>query len=606
VRYPKPIQELVHHLDSSDRLTAEVLGQALRRHPVTLDDIAAWVRFDTSSYTRNLILRQERWELRLLCWRPGQGSSFHGHGPSACAFQVVRGSAHECILGQRDRTWTPGAVVEESMPLVHQLSNQGPDPLISLHAYSPALPVDAPSSAEGPTVVVVGGGFAGAATVYHLLLRAPAALRIVLVERGPWLGRGVAYGVDSPVFSLNVPASRMSIDPERPDDFVAWSAAPEPHAFLPRALYGRYVEDALARAIRASPAKLRIARGEVQRISEAGVHLADGRTLRADGVVLATGIEPRRSPNWLSSDPRVVDAWDECALATLPREGHILVLGAGLTALDVVKLLHQRAFRGRITVLSRRGLLPRPHLTPFSHGSPMSAELLSEAPRSLRALVRWVRAHAGREVASGGHWQQAIDSLRPHLSRLWSALPPSDRARFVRHLRPYWDVLRHRAPEDSLAQVNAGAADGSLRVVAGRVLACAPRPEGLLLTLRERGGPVREERFDAVVRCLGPALESSDLEAPLLGSLLKSNAATPDPAGLGIVTHPDGRLARNGAGHLPSLFAVGALRRASAWETTSVPDISRQAKEVACALLGDILEGPSRRVTARAERVAGS
>lgn len=595
MRYPQPIQQLIHHLNSSERLTAEVLGHALRAHPVTLDDVAAWVRFDTSRYTRNLILRQERWELRLLCWRPGQGTSLHGHGPSACAFRIVRGSANECVLGQRDRTWTPGAVIEESTPLVHQVSNQGPDPLISLHAYSPALPVDAPSPVEGPTVVVVGGGFAGVATVYHLLQRAPAALRIVLVERGPWLGRGVAYGVESPLFSLNVPASRMSIDPERPDDFVAWSGTPEPHAFLPRALYGRYVEDAFARAIRASPAKLRIARGEVQRISEAGVHLADGRTLKADGVVLATGIEPRRSPHWLSSDPRVVDAWDECALATLPREGHLLVLGAGLTALDVIKLLHERAFRGRITVMSRRGLLPRAHLAPFRHGSPMPAELVSEAPRSLRPLVRWVRAQAERQVASGGAWQQAIDSLRPHLTRLWSALPPPDRARFVRHLRPYWDVLRHRAPVESLAQVNAGAADGSLRVVAGRVLACAPRPEGLLVTLRERSGPVREERFDAVVRCLGPALENSDLETPLLASLLNSRAATPDAAGLGIVTDSDGRLAGNGAEHLPPLFAVGALRRASAWETTSVPDISRQAKEVACTLLRATLEGPLRK-----------
>ena len=116
-----------------------------------------------------------------------------------------------------------------------------------------------------------------------------------------------------------------------------------------------------ADAVRESPSKLRVVRGEAIAVDARHVHLADGTALPADVVVLATGIAPRLSPSALPDDPRVLDAWDECAVASLPREGRILVLGAGLTALDVVATLDARGFRGDATILSRRGLLPRPH-----------------------------------------------------------------------------------------------------------------------------------------------------------------------------------------------------------------------------------------------------
>src|SRR5438105_2039123 len=115
----KAVETLAGELDGAAALSADVLGAALRRHRLTLDDVAGWVRFDGANYVRNLIAKTQRWELRLLCWRPGQGTSLHGHGPAACAFTVLRGTASECVLGARDRSWTPGAVVEESTPLVH-------------------------------------------------------------------------------------------------------------------------------------------------------------------------------------------------------------------------------------------------------------------------------------------------------------------------------------------------------------------------------------------------------------------------------------------------------------------------------------------------------
>jgi uncharacterized NAD(P)/FAD-binding protein YdhS len=484
--------------------------------------------------------------------------------------------------------WAPGDVVEEATKaLVHQVGNASGDAMLSLHAYSPALPVDAPSPRAGRNVVVIGGGLSGAAVAYHLLRRGDSDLRIALVERGPLLGRGVAYGVDSEVYRLNVPASKMSLDPERPTDFVGFAGAEaDPSAYLPRAKYGAYVSARFADAVREGRPKLRVVRGEAVAVDARSVHLADGTALPADVVVLATGIAPRLSPSALPDDPRVLDAWDECAVAALPRDGDVLVLGAGLTALDVVAMLDAHGFRGRATILSRRGLLPRPHLVAPGVPAPLSRAAADAAPRDLRGLIRWTRAHVQERVAGGEAWQLAVDALRPHVSRLYRGLPPEDRARFVRKVRPYWDVIRHRAPADALARVDAWRAEDRLEVLAGRVASCVAGPHALEVELDLLGGPRRARRFDRIVRCIGPALERCEVDAPLVHSLIAGGIAAADPAGLGIVTDEEGCVVGPAGAASDRIFALGALRRASSWETTAVPDIAAHAHTLARHIVG--------------------
>ncbi len=583
------LRGLVDQVESRDdgALAPASLARALRR-PLDIDDVADFIRFDAENYVRNLIVRTDRWELRLLCWKPGQSTTVHSHGGSACAFRVVRGSAVERVLGDRDRVWTPGAVIEESSPdLIHQVGNPGGDPLITLHAYSPPLPVEGPSKRAGYEVVIAGGGFAGTALAYHLLRQNRPDLRITLVERGPWIGRGIAYGIDSTVFRLNVPASKMSLDPENPDDFVRWAGAGDkPNAFLERARYGAYVIDRLAGAIRNAPGKLRIFRGEAVSVEDGGVRVATGELLGADVVVVATGLAPRIATGGLVADARVIDAWDECGLATLPREGRVLILGAGLSALDIVSLLNRRGFRGGLTILSRHGLLPRSHVEPFSSARPLSAEIARAAPQNLRGLLAWGRALIREAERRGEPWQHAIDSLRPHIATIWASLPPSDRARFVRSVRPYWDVLRHRAPLDVLEIIERWRAEGRLELLAGSVSQSAAAPGGLDVSIRLASGHQRDVRYDAIVRCIGPALRQIEMETPLIRSLVARGVAVRDSSGLGIVTDQIGALVDPSGSSSDRYFALGAERRASMWESTSVPDISVHALSLARRLVG--------------------
>jgi uncharacterized NAD(P)/FAD-binding protein YdhS len=320
-------------------------------------------------------------------------------------------------------------------------------------------------------------------------------------------------------------------------------------------------------------------------IDDRSVSLSDGARLPADTVVLATGIAPRVAPSSLPHDPRIVDAWDERGLSTLPTHGRVLVLGAGLSALDVVALLDARGFDGALTILSRRGLLPRPHLDRARPPVPLALSEVDAAPSDLRGLVRWVRLTIHAYEQAGHPWQLAIDALRPHVSRLYRALSARDRARFVLTVRPYWDVLRHRAPIDALALIDRLRGEGRLEVLAGRIAHCEPHEHELEVEMVLGSGSRRRERVDFIVRCIGPALEPSEADTPLVRALIASGLAAADQAGLGIETDPLGRVVDASGKPSERLFAIGAVRRASSWETTAIPDISIHALALAERIL---------------------
>ncbi len=89
----------------------------------------------------------------------------------------------------------------------------------------------------------------------------------------------------------------------------------------------------------------------------------------------------------------------------------------------------------------------------------------------------------------GSDWRPVVDSLRPVTQTLWRSLGNTERARFVRHLAPRWDVHRHRvAPQiDELLQ--AKRQSGRLIVVAGRVLSVANDSDTIEMSVRRRGAP---------------------------------------------------------------------------------------------------------------------
>lgn len=447
---------------------------------------------------------------------------------------------------------------------------------------------------DRPTVAIVGGGASGVLTAVHLLRRR-VPVRIVLVEDRPRLGRGVAYGTTCDAHLLNVPAHGMSAYPEEPDHFLTWARARRPgverRSFLPRRLYGEYLEWCLDQEIaRARRHTFTAVQGRVTGVVStpvgAGLKLADGATIWASQVVLALGNSAGAValPRWGSPRP-VRDAWEPEVLAGLAGSDRPVVLvGTGLTAVDVVISLQEAGFGGPIQAVSRRGLLPRAHIPtsrPASIGPPVAW-----APRTARELLAVLRAEVRRVEQRGGDWRDVVDSLRPVTQRLWASLPEAEQDRLHRHALRYWEVHRHRMAPEVAGRIAALQASGRLQVSAGRIVSLVERGDAAEVVVRPgfgqaaQGGLVRIEAA-AVIRCTGPRESLSEVGDPVLDCLFSAGDARPGPLGLGLAVDPGGRLLDRQGRPSPVLWAIGPLRRGALLETTAIPEIRVQAAALA-------------------------
>lgn len=449
---------------------------------------------------------------------------------------------------------------------------------------------------DGPmSVVIIGGGFAGAALAVHLLDGAVAPLEITIVETRPEPGRGVAYSTRERVHLVNGPASYFSLYPEAPEHFTDWLGAGQvddlwsPPAgdlascFAPRWVYGSYVTAELARAVRdaAGRASFRHIRAEatdIRRASGLDVATTAGR-VRADAVVLATGVFPVADPveQVVAGHSRyVANPWDPAALDRIADAGDVLLVGASLSMVDVVASLEARGLRGRYRVISRRGHLIEPHRSPEPAPDFLAGEAL---PTTARGLLRRVAAERRALAASGGDWQTLPPALRPWILPLWQGASDAERLRFNRHLRSLWDVSAHPAAPEPFAAVDRARADGRLVAGAGRLLSLAARDEGLVASIRwRRDGAVERLRFDAVVNCRGHQQHDwRRIEAPLARNLIAAGLVRPHPTGFGIDATPDGAVLDRDGGVGSGIWAIGHPLRGVAWESSSIPEQVAQA-----------------------------
>lgn len=428
-------------------------------------------------------------------------------------------------------------------------------------------------------VAVVGGGFSGTLLAVNLVRHdGPSAL---LLERNQRPGLGLAYSTASAAHLLNVRAANMSALPDDPGHFQRWAEAhcdATRTSFVPRAAYGQYLNDLLEEARQQAPDRLSTRAGDVVGLSAEGcgfrLQLADGETLEAGRVVLATGNLPARAPSELDEaglgDAYVNDPWAKPLKPAAGPDAPVLLIGSGLTAIDAALLLRENGHRGPLIALSRRGLLPR------VHGDPEPVPALAEAPA---ADTLSILQHLRRASAALG-WRVAVDQLRPHTQDLWRRMPLQEKRRFLRHARTWWDVHRHRMAPEVAAEVNALQSEGALQVMAGRIVGAEPTAGGARVTLRPRGGELFELEVGAIVNCTGPG-DISGSDQPLVRQILSSGLGRPDALGMGLDTDHLGRvLSADGIPH-DNLFALGPLTRGSFWEITAVPDIRRQVWNVA-------------------------
>ncbi len=432
------------------------------------------------------------------------------------------------------------------------------------------------------SVAIVGAGFSGSLLAINILRH--AGPQATLIERRPVFGRGTAYSAPHPSHLLNVRAGNMSALSDRPAHFAEWCTARglgDGGSFVQRQQYGEYLGELLEHSSARAGDRLKLVRDEAvsAMVSDDGVvvGLADGRSLSVDALVVAVGnlpphAPPGLDPDALPGDIYAPDPWDPATVDGLTADDTVMLIGTGLTMVDVALSLDAAGFQGKIVALSRRGLLPRPHVPPGKSGD------RNEKPTTVAsALLAEIR-----DRADGIGWRAAVDELRPFTQGLWLSASEDERARFLRHLRPWWDVHRHRLAPAVAAKIEAMVARGQLSIVGGKPSAYVPEGNGVAVTYRPRGADAETTlHVRRIVNCTGPQGDLARSSEPVLRSLIESGHARADPARLGLDVDAQSRLiGANGEAH-PRLFGLGPMTRGAFWEIVAVPDIRTQVWTVA-------------------------
>jgi uncharacterized NAD(P)/FAD-binding protein YdhS len=454
-------------------------------------------------------------------------------------------------------------------------------------------------SAAAQRVAIVGGGAAGALAAVHLLRepRERGALEIDLIDRTGSFGAGVAYGTQNPLHLLNVPAVRMGAITGHPEHFHEWlddrGEAVAEEAFLPRGLYATYIRDLLASAERdAGDAHLRRHCGDVVAIVErhgaAGapleLALGDGERLEADRVILALGPlgagDPIRVPPELKeSGVYVADPWAAGALDEAREDRSVLIVGTGLSMVDVALSLAEGEAGPRIRAVSRHGLVPRRHRRDLTN---VRRFHIPTEDGTIEPIVAAIFGQICRVSQQGDDWRDVIDSMRPITPQLWRSLKTSEKERFLAEFQRLWDVHRFRMAPEVADRFEALQAAGRLQTEADSIVSLEPHGRRARVFLRTPGAHELDTvEVDRVINCSGAGCDLRRQAPPVLVGLLAAGRARPDELGLGLDVADDGALLD--AEGLPSerLFAVGTLRKGVEWEAIGITEIRDHSGVVA-------------------------
>ena len=428
-------------------------------------------------------------------------------------------------------------------------------------------------------VAVIGGGFSGTMAAAQLARR---GLKAALIEGGGKMGRGVAYSTKEAAHVLNVRAEVMSVWPEDLEDFARQVEAEGGTAkdFSERRRFGRYMDDVLKAAVAGGVVPVEATAVAARRDGEGwAVALDNGSTIKARALVLAIGNQepaPMKVAEGITPERFINNPWGADARAADERlagtDKSVLLIGTGLTAVDHVLALDAHGHHGRITMLSRRGQMPRGHI--LYEPWPVEAE---DVPLgNVLKIWRWLRKRAGQ-----GNWRAAVDAMRPHTSMIWRSWDPEQQARFMRHARPFWDVHRHRIATEVAERMKELIGNGQLEIVAGRIQSMRETADGVEVTLARRpstslrtNGGVETRVFDTVVNCTGPLHAMARTVNPVMRQMLDDGLVEVDRIGIGVKVDGNDRAGER-------VWAMGPMTKGNYWEIIAVPDIRGQAERVA-------------------------
>jgi uncharacterized NAD(P)/FAD-binding protein YdhS len=466
---------------------------------------------------------------------------------------------------------------------------------------------------------IIGAGAAAVGLLDALAREAQTPGAVTVFEPSPHLWRGRPYAPDLDSVLVNSPPVIMSIRAGDFDHYASWLGTGDDayldrgigRPLVPRARYGEYLEQTAEKAIAALrergwlvdvvPATVV---GAARAAGRLVLRTGDGREHVVGRVALCVGGGAPHDHYRLEGAPGFVG--DPYPLARtlddVPLDSDIAVIGSGLTAVDLVVSLAARGHTGRISLLSRTGMLPhvwqrptahRPrHLTvervgallardgevTLDHLAGLLREEMADAGEDLGALIADLQAarteepvaRLRRQIAAitdpgiGRRvLQSAAHSVGPYA---WRLLPERDRDRLRAQARTAISVASPMIPANAGRLLQLFDA-GQLELLAG--LRAITRHDGRFAVETVSG----DRRAAVVVNAVNPAPHAVPRSAARL---------VEDLVDMGVAArHPSGGLLPAD----PRMHLVGDLTGGGPFITSSIPGLAVQGAAAARAVL---------------------
>jgi uncharacterized NAD(P)/FAD-binding protein YdhS len=445
-------------------------------------------------------------------------------------------------------------------------------------------------------IAIIGGGLSGSLVAINLMRLSKKQLSISLFEKNMGqMNRGVAYSSALPYQLLNVPVKDMSLFGDMPGHFMDWLQLSgyeyKGDDFAPRDVYGHYIADTFSAETLKTAHHLAIIPAEVKSVTHKdgmySLTTHKNETFVANKVVLCTGNFPPGDIPGLPQDVKKVKSyvghpWGGFYISTVNSKEDILMVGSGLTMIDMVLSLNQKGHKGKITVISRRGMLPLPHGDALDYN-------LSRVPSgdlSVSQLMDWVKDEIAKAEKQGKNWRSVANAVRDHIPQLWRGLSLEEKRRFMRHLRPFWEIHRHRMPAESLDILNRMKQEGRLELIAGRINGAEVRGETTTVKYRCRNSKDEKQiTVNRIINCTGPETEYRKMGSSLYQSLVENKLAQPDVLALGLKANADGFVIDETGNVNTDMALIGPPAKGVLWECTALREIRQQAALVAEKML---------------------
>ncbi|KAI1080315.1 FAD-NAD(P)-binding-domain-containing protein [Whalleya microplaca] len=360
-------------------------------------------------------------------------------------------------------------------------------------------------------VLIIGAGAAGVAVALSVLQKAREAFPIqslVMVDKSDDSGAGLAYSYDTAGLISNRRAETMSLIHGRPWHFATWLTEHQLRgsAYVERDVYGKYLREMLSAINHAAwelKMDFRLIREEVVDL-DFQMHenktmykllLEEGSCLYAKKVVLALGNYPAVRHEHLLKTPKYFPRpWPTGKIQDIPLGDTVGVIGTSSSAIDVVRILHQRGHWGAIYMMSRSGNLPRvegpSHHFPRTYALhtlvreleqgnaslPESNRRLAferqnlerESTNDLPTSLAHLRGDIQKAERDDVEWQAMFNALRPIVERHWNALLAdgwqSLREKYQHHLYFHRETM----PIDNARILEELMEKGQLKIIQGK------------------------------------------------------------------------------------------------------------------------------------------